>query len=337
MQAVCSIKRRDVVRLLAAGAATWPLSVRAQGRRNVRIGTLHVYSPPDPWFDAFRQGLAELGYVEGRNLTIEARWADGRNERLDGLAQELVNAKVDIIVAMMGPTLGAARRKTGTIPIVMAISSDGVGSAGVASLSQPGGNVTGLTLMSPDLVGLRLALLLEAAPATKRVAVLYSAIEPPTEKELRETEDAARTLGLALVPAEASTAEAIAPAFASAVARGADALLTFPHVFAFFHRQRITELAAQYRLPAMYGWREYAHAGGLMTYGPNVAATLRRAASFVDRVIKGASTATMPIEQPTKFELVVNRKTAKTLGLESSAAADGARRRNHRVDRSSRR
>jgi putative ABC transport system substrate-binding protein len=288
----------------------------AQARSRIRVGTLHVYSPPDPWFDAFRQGLRELGYMEGSNLLIEDRWADGRNERLDGLAQELVDAKVDVIVAMMGPALAAARRRTGTVPIVMATSSDGIGSAGVASLAQPGGNVTGLTLMSPDLMGLRLALLLEAAPASKRVAVLYSANERPTEKELRETEIAARALGISLLPAEASSGEAIAPAFASAVAGGADALLTFPHVFAFFHRKSVAELAAQHRLPAMYGWREYVDSGGLMAYGPNVAATLRRAASFVDRIVKGGNTATMPIEQPTKFELVVNRKAAKSLGLE---------------------
>jgi putative ABC transport system substrate-binding protein len=288
----------------------------AQARSRIRVGTLHVYSPPDPWFDAFRQGLRELGYIEGSNLSIEDRWADGRNERLDGLAQELVDAKVDVIVAMMGPALAAARRRTGTVPIVMATSSDGIGSAGVASLAQPGGNVTGLTLMSPDLMGLRLALLLEAAPASKRVAVLYSANERPTEKELRETEIAARALGISLLPTEASSGEAIAPAFASAVAGGADALLTFPHVFAFFHRKSVAELAAQHRLPAMYGWREYVDSGGLMAYGPNVAATLRRAASFVDRIVKGGNTATMPIEQPTKFELVVNRKAARSLGLE---------------------
>jgi ABC-type uncharacterized transport system substrate-binding protein len=153
------MRRREFLGVLGTAVAAWPLTARAQARRHVRIGILHVYSPPDPWFDAFRQGLKELGYVEGGNLTIEARWADGRNERLDGFAQELVDAKVDIIVAMMGPTLTAARRKTGTVPIVMAVSGDGIGSAGVASLAQPGGNVTGITLMSPDLMGLRLALL----------------------------------------------------------------------------------------------------------------------------------------------------------------------------------
>ena len=146
--------------------------------------------------------------------------------------------------------------------------------------------------------------------------MLYSAAERPTERELRETEAAARTLGVTLLPTEASNVDALNQAFANAVANGAEALLTFPHVFAFFHRRRIAELAAQHRLPAMYGWREYADAGGLMAYGPNVSAMVRRAASFVDRIIKGAKPATMPIEQPTKFELVINRKTAKALGLE---------------------
>jgi ABC-type uncharacterized transport system substrate-binding protein len=310
------MRRRAFLGVLGSATVAWPLVARAQTQRQVRIGALNVYSPPDPWLDAFRHGLRDLGYAEGRNLKIEERWAEGHNDRLDGLAQELIDSKVDILVALMGPALVAARRRTSTVPIVMAISGDGVGTSGVASLARPGGNVTGVTLMSPDLMGLRLALLREAAPATKRVAVLYTARERPTEKELRETESAALTLGVTLLPVEVSNSDALEPAFARAVASGADALLTFPHVFAFFHRRRIAELAAQHRLPAMYGWREYADAGGLMAYGPNVAATVRSAASFVDRIVKGAIPATMPIEQPTKFELVVNRKTAKALGLE---------------------
>ncbi len=308
------MKRREFITLVG-GAAAMPLGARAQVRRQIVIGTLHVYSPPDPWLDALRQGLRDLGYAEGKNIKIEERWAEGRNDRLDGLAQELIDSKVDILVPMMGPAAAAARRKTVTVPIVMAISGDGTGTAGVASLARPGGNVTGVTLMSPDLIGLRLALLREAVPATKRVAVLYSAAERPTERELRETEVAARTLDVTLLPIEASNADSLNQAFANAIAGGADALLTFPHVFAFFHRRRIAELAAQNRLPAMYGWREYADAGGLMAYGPNVSAMVHRAASFVDRIIKGANPATMPIEQPTKFELVVNLKTAKALGL----------------------
>ena len=311
------LRRREFITLLGGAAASWPRTARTQPTsRPVRIGTLHVYSPPDPWLEALRQGLRDLGYVEGRNIKIEERWAEGRNDRLDGLAQELIDSKVDILVVMMGPALRAARQKTSTVPIVMATSGDGVGSAGIASIARPGGNITGLTLMSPDLVGLRLSLLKEAVPAAKRIAVLYSALEPPTEKELRQTEVAAQTLGLLLQPIEASNVGALDQAFASAVTGGADAVLTFPHVFAFFYRQRIADLAAQHRLPAMYGWREYAASGGLMAYGPNVAATLRRAASFVDRIIKGANPAEIPIEQPTKFELVVNLKTARALGLQ---------------------
>ena len=283
------MKRREFITLLGGAAAAWPLAVRAQPPRSIRIGALHVYSPPDPWLEALRQGLRDFGYAEGRNIQFEERWAEGRNDRLDGLAQELIDSKVDILVAMMGPALVAARRKTSTVPIVMAISSDGVGTVGVASIARPGGNVTGVTLMSPDLVGLRLALLREAAPAAKHIAVLYSAAERPTERELRETEAAAQTLGVTLQPVEASNVDALNQAFSSAIAGGADALLTFPHVFAFFHRRRIAELAAQHRLPAMYGWREYAAAGGLMAYGPNVAATIRRAASFVDRIINQSS------------------------------------------------
>jgi putative ABC transport system substrate-binding protein len=312
------VRRREFITLLG-GTATWPLAVRAQGQRPIRIGTLHVYSRPDPWLDALRQGLRELGYSDGGNIRIEERWADGRIDRLDGLAQELIDGKVDILVAMMGPALLAARRRTETVPIVMAISSDGVGTVGVASLARPGGNVTGVTLMSPDLVGLRLALLQEMTRGVTRVAVLYSAAERPTEKELRETELAARTLGITLVPIEASSPDALQRAFENARAGGAHALLTFPHVFAFFHRREIVELAARHRLPAIYGWREYTVGGGLMAYGPNVPATVRRASSFIDRIIKGAQPAVMPIEQPTKFELVINIKTAKALGLDIPA------------------
>ena len=159
------MRRREFIAGLGGAAAAWPLATRAQQRqRPVVIGTLHVYSPPDPWLEALRQGLRDLGYVEGRNIKIEERWAEGRNDRLDGLAQELIDSKVDIVVTMMGPALNAARAKTSTVPIVMATSSDGTGMIGVGSLAQPGGNVTGVTLMSPDLIGLRLALLREVGP-----------------------------------------------------------------------------------------------------------------------------------------------------------------------------
>jgi ABC-type uncharacterized transport system substrate-binding protein len=313
------MRRREFIAALG-GVAAWPLIARAQAARVHRVGTLHVYSPPDPWLDALKQGLHDLGYVEGKGIVFEERWADGRNDRLDGLAQELIDSKVDVLVAMMGPAAVAARRRTSTVPIVMAVSADAATVPGVASVVRPGSNITGFSLMSAELAGLRLGLLRDAIPSAKRIAVLYSAAEPPSAQEMRETEAAAQTLGVRLLPVEAHTRDALDAAFLSAISGDADALLTFAHVFAFYHRQRIVELATRHKLPAMYGWREYADVGGLMAYGPNVAETLRRAASYVDLIIKGASPAEMPIEQPTKFELVINLMTAKSLGIDVSAA-----------------
>jgi ABC-type uncharacterized transport system substrate-binding protein len=308
------IGRRDFITLLG-GAAAWPLAARAQQLRQTRIGILHPGSPPDPWLEGLRQGLRDLGYTEEHNIAIEYRWAEGKSERLDELAQELIEKKVDVIVVMTGPAVLAARRRTTTVPIVMAISGDPIGTGAVASLARPGGNVTGFSLMSGDLAGLRLGVLKEAVPGAKRVAVLYNPTEPVTPQEMRDTEAAARTLGITLQPLEARSGDDLEQAFSRAAAERADAFITFAHGFAFVHRRRIAGFAAQYRLPAMYGWREYADVGGLMTYGPNVTATLRRAASYVDRIIKGANPADLPVEQPTKFELVINLKTARALGL----------------------
>jgi putative ABC transport system substrate-binding protein len=310
------MKRRELITLLG-GVAAWPLAARAQNAiaRPVRIGTLHLNSPPDPWLEGLRLGLRELGYVEGKNLYIVPRWAQGDDGRLNTLVQELIDDKVDVLVTMLGPATQAARRNTSTVPIVMAVSSDGVGAPGVASLVRPGSNVTGLTLMSADLAGLRLSILKETIPTAQRIAVLYNATERPTEKEMRETELTARKLDLTLLPVETRNGDALDQALADAMPRGADALITFAHGFALFHRKRIAELAAKYRLPAMYGWREYTEVGGLMSYDPNVTSILRRAANFVDRIVKGANPADMPIEQPTRFKFVINLRTAKVLGI----------------------
>ncbi len=294
-----------------------PLLAIAQGRPIVaRVGILHPGSPPDPWLDGLRGGLRELGYIEGKDLVLEYRWAEGRSERLPDLADALIASKVDIIVIMTGPAVLAAKNRTKTLPIVMAVSGDPVGTGAVSSLARPGGNVTGLSLMSDELAGRRLSLLKETVPSATRVGVLYNPTEPPTKVEMRETEAAAAQLGLTLQPLAATSTDDLAQRFADAAAGGCDAILTFAHGFAFFHRRRIAELAAQHRLPAMYGWREHAEVGGLMTYGPNVTATLRRAASYVDRILKGAKPSDLPVEQPTAFELVINLKTAKALGIE---------------------
>jgi putative ABC transport system substrate-binding protein len=312
--------RRNFITLLGAAAAAWPGRAYAQQRRPARIGVLHPFAPPHPWTAGLRRGLHDLGYVEGKTIAIDERGSDGRDEQLDGLARALIDSKVDALVIMTGPALLAARRQTSTVPIVMAVSSDGVGTVGVASLVRPGGNVTGLTLMGPDLAGLRLSLLKDVVPAAKRIAVLYNPAERVTADELRQTEVAAGKLGVVLQPVETHSGEALDQAFANAVSGGADAFITFSHGFSLSHRSRIAALAVQHRLPAMYGWREFVEAGGLMAYGPNTADTLYRAASYVDRILKGGKPAEMPIEQPTKFEFVVNLKTAKALELEIPAA-----------------
>ncbi len=306
------MRRREFMGALGAAAA-WPLCAR--GQQIPRIGILHPGSPPDPWLQGLREGLRQLGYTEGRNIVLEYRWAEGKGERLEGLAQELIDRKVDVIVIMTGPAVLAARRRTTTIPIVMAVSGDPLGIGVAQSLARPGGNVTGLSLMSGDLAGLRLAVLKETVPQTRRVAVLFNPVEPPTAEEMRDTEAAAETCYL-LASHGSSQCSDIEQVFVRAAAERADALITFAHGFAFVHRRLIAALAAHHRLPAMYGWREYAEVGGLMTYGPNVTATLYRAASYVDRILKGANPAEMPVEQPTKFELVINLNTAKALGIE---------------------
>ena len=313
------MRRREFFGLVVGAAAAWPTVARAQVRP-AHIGVLHPFSTPDPWATALRRGLRELGYVEGQTITIDERGSEGRDDRLDGLARELIDNKVDVVVAITGSPFLATRRQTTTLPIVMAVSSDGVGAPGVASLARPGSNVTGLTLMGPDLDGLRLGLLKEAVPAAKQIAIIYNPNEPASVNELRSTQAGAATLGIDLLTVEAHGAEGLDKAFTNAVAAGAGAFFTFAHAFAFTNRVRISELAAKHRLPGMYGWPEFAEAGGLMVYGPNVTDVLYRAASFVDRVIKGGRPAEIPIEQPTRFELVINLKTAKALGLEIPAA-----------------
>jgi len=262
----------------------------------------------------FRDGLRKLGYVEGQNLLITYRWADGHLDRLPALVDDLLASHVDVIVAI-GASVWAAKRQTSTVPIVMAFSGDPVGTAMVPSLARPGGNITGLSFMSSDLAAKRLELLKQMFPRIARVAVLYVPAEVSTVPELRETEAAAGTINVTLQPLQVRHPDDLGPLFAKATRERADALLVFAHAFAFVHRDRIVELAARQRLPTMFGWREFVDVGGLTSYGPNVNTMLRRAAGYVDRILKGAKPADLPIEQPTKFELVINLKTAKALGL----------------------
>jgi putative ABC transport system substrate-binding protein len=264
---------------------------------------------------AFRQGLRGLGYIEGKNITFEYRIADGELDRLPQLAGELVHLKVDVIVATSGVPASVARQATSTIPIVMTVSGDPVAEGLVASLARPGGNVTGLTILTTDLSGKRLELLKEIVPGISRVTVLWRPVSTKKSADLREIEQAARILGLELQSLGVAAAHQLDSAFDLAAAWGAHALVPLAHRGIAIHRSRIVELAANRRLPAIYANRGFVEAGGLMSYGPNHSDLQRRAAFFVDKVLRGARPSELPVERPTKFELVINLKTAKQIGV----------------------
>jgi putative ABC transport system substrate-binding protein len=298
-----------------------PLAGEAQQAAKVpRIGYLTGSLAGDPHLpEAFRQGLRDLGYVEGRNVVIEYRDAEGRLERLPALAAELVALKVDVIVAA-GGTLAAlaAKQATRTLPIVFIAVGAPVTSGLVTSLARPGGNVTGLSLLFPELVGKWLEELKQAVPGVSRVAVLWQPGNVPerTEKDmLKEAEVAARALGVRLQFVEARGPADFDRAFSEMTRARAGALTVRPSSLFFIERRRLVDLAAKNRLPAVYPSREFVDAGGLMAYGPNIADVFRRAATYVDKILKGAKPADLPVEQPTKFELVINLKTAKAFGL----------------------
>jgi putative ABC transport system substrate-binding protein len=304
-----------------------PLAAEAQQAGKVyRIGFLSPSSPSDPeslaspfgerGLAAFRQGLRDLGYVEGQNIAIEYRWAEGRFERLPDLAAELVRLKVDVIVSVVTQATLAAKNATGTIPIVLVAAGDPLGSGLVANLARPGGNVTGPSSMYGDLAGKQLELLKETVPKVSRVAVLWNPANAIWQAQmLRQTEIAARALGLQVQLLEARGPDELEGAFAAITRERASALLVQVDVIFALHARRIADLAAKRRVPAMYGSREHVEAGGLMSYAPNIPDLFRRAATYVDKILKGAKPADLPVEQPTKFELVINLKTAKALSL----------------------
>ncbi len=312
--------RRTFLGTLAGGLLAAPLTADAQPAAKVyRIGLLGGYSPTSKesshvW-EGFFQGLRELGYVEGQNILIEGRWYGDRNERLPALAAELVRLKVDVIVAGAVPAPEAAQRATSTIPIVMLNHFDPVGSGLVVSLASPGRNVTGLSLLGTELVGKRLQLLKEAMPGISRVAVLSDPTNPTQALLLREAEGAARSLKVQLQVLEARAPSDFAGAFSAMTKNRAGALITLGGNMFFGHRTRIVDLAAQSRLPAIYSTKEFAEAGGLMAYGVSLRESFRRAATYVDKILKGAKPGDLPVEQPTKFEMVINLKAAKALGL----------------------
>jgi putative tryptophan/tyrosine transport system substrate-binding protein len=312
------MRRREFITLIG-GAAALPLAALAQQPGRVRrvpnVGILNYAAAGDALVDEFRSALSELGHIEGQTLTITYRWADGGFERLPSLAAELIASKVDVIIAL-GPATWAAKGATNTVPVVIAFSGDPVGNGVVSNLARPGGNITGFSYMSTDLAAKRLELLSRTFQKNGRIGILYNPAEPATTLEMRETEAAARTLGVILQPLAAQNPDELNWRFEAAMREQADALIVFTHGFAVLNRRRIVELAARQRLPTMYGWREFVDEGGLMSYGPNVPVLVRKAAGYVDRIIKGEKPGDLPIEQPVRLELIVNLKTAKALDFD---------------------
>ena len=313
------MKRRAFIRLLGAATVMWPLAVRAQQPGKVPtigfLGTATV-STWSPWTSAFVQRLRELGWFEGRAVVIEYRWAEGRSERYAEIAAEFVRLKVDVIVTSGGAVI-AAKQATSVIPIVFALALDPLGGGLVASLSRPGANVTGLSLQAPDLAGKRLELLREVVPGLRRLAIMANVVNPNTLLEMREVQSMARTLGLDVAALEIRQGDDIAPAFET-LKGNAHALYVCGDPLVIANRVRINTLALGARLPTMHGFREPVEAEGLMSYGPNFSDLFRRAADYVDKILRGARPGDLPVEQPTKFELIINVKTAKALGIEVS-------------------
>ncbi len=317
--------RRELIALLGGTAASWPRGARAQQRigqtgKMPRVGILmpgpaaHSTATLDPFY----LGLHELGYVEGQNLAIERRDGDWKPDQLPALAAELVGLKVDLIVAWSTPSARVAKQVTNSIPIIAAVMADPVGDELVANLARPGGNVTGTTFLGPELVAKRLQLLKDVLPGLARVAALWHPHaygERTMANIVKDVEDAARTLGIQLQLVPADGPDEIANAFSRIAKERADAFIVMPSPMLFGEHQRIVELAANNRLPGMYQAREFVDAGGLMSYGANLDDLFRRTATYVDKILKGAKPAELPVERPTKFELVINVKTAGAMGL----------------------
>ena len=309
------MRRRQFITLLCGTTATWPIAARAQ-QRLPTIGFFGAGSAAatSNWVAALVHRLGELGWIEGRTVGIEYRWAEERDERLAEIADELVRLKVDVIVTHASAPVIAAKKATSTIPIVFAVAADPIGTGLVASLARPGGNVTGLSVQSNDLTAKRIELLHQAVPGLRRVAILANVGNPGDVLEMDEAQAAARTLGVGIVPVEIRRAEDIPPAFESLNGR-AQALYVCPDPLLIGNRIRINILAAGAHLPTMYSARENVEAGGLISYGPSITDLFRHAGDLVDKILRGANPADIPVEQPTKFDLVINLTTATALGL----------------------
>jgi len=310
------MRRRKFITFLG-GAAAWPIAVRAQ--QPVKLPIIGLLGSSTALIEsqrvaAFVQRLHQLGWIENRNVVIEYRWAEGRQERFAEIAAEFVQLKVDLIVAPTTPAVMAAKQATSLIPIVIATADDPVGTGLVASLARPGGNVTGLSNQISDTSPKRLELLREVVPGLRRLAILFNVGNPGAVLDIREFEAAVRMFGLEALTFEIRRAEDIAPGFEALKGR-ADALYVGADPLVNTNRVRINTLALAARLPTMHGVRDYVEAGGLMSYGPNVPDQYRRAADYVDKILRGAKPGDLPVEQPTKFDLIINLTTAKALGL----------------------
>jgi putative ABC transport system substrate-binding protein len=308
------MRRRELV-LLLGGAMTAARAPRAQQKAMPVIGYLHYGSPGSfaPFLAAFRQGLSETGYVEGQNVAIEYRWAEGSYDRLPALAADLVGRKVDVIAAFGPPSARAAKSATSTIPIVFSVG-DPIEQGLVASLARPGGNLTGVSTMGPELISKRLELLSELVPQAGVIALLVNPNNSNTERSIGDMQEAARTKGVQLHILKAGTESEIDAAFATGV-QHAGALVLGGDPFFGNRREQLVALAARYAVPAIYEWREFAAAGGLISYGSSLTSVYRQAGIYAGKILKGTKPTDLPVQQPTTFELVVNLKTAKALGL----------------------
>jgi putative ABC transport system substrate-binding protein len=316
------MNRRAFLSTLTGGLLAAPLTVEAQQPGKVsRVGYIGptpvatIISDPAQPFNSFRREMRQRGYVEGQNLVLELRSVEGRLERVSEVVGELARLNADVIVAVSTPVIQAAQQATRTIPIVMFGVGDPVATGFVASLARPGGNITGLSQLSPEPSGKRLDLLKEVVPGVSRVAILWNPTNPSNAPQLGETKVAAQALGVQLQLLKVRGPQDFESAIQAATRGRAGALITLDDLLIFTHRIQIVALAAKSRLPAIYGWSTFAEAGGLMSYGPDFRDMYRQAAVFVDKILKGAKPADLPIEQPTKYELVINLKTAKALGL----------------------
>jgi putative tryptophan/tyrosine transport system substrate-binding protein len=314
------MRRREFITTLGSAVAAWPLAAQTQVRRPVRIGCVGAWYSSMAGailFDSFRRGMRELGYVEGKDVTFDIRWLEGEGSLRDQAAHaaaELIRSKVDVLV-VQGPAMPGVMEESGSLPIVTVYSGDPVEAKLVNSLRRPGGNVTGMYLLALDLAGKQLALFKEAVPSLSQIAILVNPQHPGDDAEFRASQDAAQRLGLVLRYADVRTVNEVNNTLATLSRDRVPAILAFPSVLIYRQRKAIAEFAIKQRIPTMSGWKDFAIDGNLMTYGPDVREAWRYVATYVDKILKGSKPADLPVEEPTKLELVLNVRTAKAIGL----------------------